>query len=142
LPKVPETKIDIKSGFPLTASIAYEKVPEVLKTIMVTLTSGEKVFSFLLRANKEKTKYEAVITSPDPGVYPLTMNILDYKNQRLKVIKGELIIKGESAMAAKITWYQQWGRYIYIVVAILILIIFYLIRRTIREKRKIKQDSK
>jgi hypothetical protein len=117
---------DFKEGMPLTASIVYEKVPEVLKTIMVTLTQGEKVFSFLLRINKDKTRYEASIAAPDPGIYPLTMTILDYQNQKLKTIKGELVITGE--MIQK-TFCQKWAAYIYIVAIIIILIIIYLIWR-------------
>ncbi len=129
-------KLDIKLGVPLTASIAYEKVPEVLKTIMVTLSSGEKIFSFLLRINKEKTRYEAIMAPPDPGVYPLTLNILDYKNQSLKIIKGEMVIAGEKAAPAKTTFCQKWARYIYILLGLLILaIIVYLIKKYKKRRR-------
>ncbi|MFH1894283.1 MAG: hypothetical protein ABH813_00030 [Patescibacteria group bacterium] len=129
-----EGKFNIKSGFPLTASITYEKVPEVLKTIMVTLAQGEKIFSFLLSINKEKTRYEAVIASPDPGRYPLTLNILDYKNQSLKTLKGELVITGLKT-AAKTTFCQKWSRYIYILLTVIILIIVHLIWRKTRERK-------
>jgi hypothetical protein len=132
-----EGKLDIKSNMPLTASIAYEKVPEVLKTIMVTLENESgKIFSFLLRVNKEKTRYESVIASPDPGVYPLTMNILDYKNQRLKILKGELVIEGQSAPVVKPNFCQKYCRYIYILLALLILLLIAYLAKKYRDKKK------
>jgi hypothetical protein len=132
-----EGKFNIKSNMPLTASIAYEKVPEVLKTIMVTLENESgKIFSFLLRVNKEKTRYEAVIASPDPGVYPLTMNILDYKNQRLKILKGELVIEGQAALVARPNFCQKYCRYIYILLAILILMLIAYLAKKYRDKKK------
>ncbi|HOX30264.1 MAG TPA: hypothetical protein P5080_04280 [Candidatus Paceibacterota bacterium] len=73
-----------------TVSIPYDKVPEVLKTIMVTLEKDGKSFSFILRANPSKTAYQATIVPPDSGVYPLTITILDYQNQAFKRIEGEL----------------------------------------------------
>lgn len=131
-----EGKFDIKSGMPLTASIAYEKVPEVLKTIMATLSSGEKVFSFLLRINKEKTRYEAIIASPDPGVYPLTLNILDYKNQALKKITGQLIIEESKTAPAPIPWYKKSKNWFCLLLGLIILaLIIYLLRRK-RKKDK------
>jgi len=121
---------------PLTASIAYEKVPEVLKTIMATLSSGEKVFSFLLRINKEKTRYEAIIASPDPGVYPLTLNILDYKNQALKKITGQLIIEESKTAPAPIPWYKKSKNWFCLLLGLIILaLIIYLLRRK-RKKDK------
>lgn len=84
--------ITIDRSQPFTISIPYDSVPEVLKTMMVTLKQGDKVFSFLLRANQEKTVYEATLVPPDPGVYPFTITILDYKNQAFKKITGELDI--------------------------------------------------
>ncbi len=80
----------------LSISIDYGKLPEVLKTIMVTLEKENKFFSFLLRINSDKTAYTATIVSPkDPGVYPFTISILDYKNHTMKKIKGELLVEGE-----------------------------------------------
>lgn len=89
-----EKSLTLEIKDPVTVSIKYEKVPEVLKTIMVTLNKEEKVFSFLLRVNKDKSAYEATIMAPDPGVYPLVISILDYKNQNLKELFGELIVTG------------------------------------------------
>lgn len=84
----------LNPGIPLKVSIDYEKVPEVLKTIMLTLQKGDQYFSFLLRIDKDKTKYIATIAPPEPGIYPLSIYILDYKNQALKKINSMLEIQG------------------------------------------------
>jgi len=88
----------LESNIPFTISVKYGKVPEVLKTIMVTLEKENKFFSFLLKVNEEKTVYEATIIPPEEtGVYPMIITILDYKNQTLKRIKGEIVVeKSES----------------------------------------------
>jgi hypothetical protein len=141
-----EIKIKAKQREPLTISIDYEKVPEVLKTMMVTLkTTGqeEKFFSFLLKINKEKTKYMATIIPPEPGFYSLILTNLDYKNQTLKTVSGELEIektegiKGTAAQTVdkgdtskEIIWQyliSTWTYiYIFFWVAFAVIIIFFL----------------
>lgn len=82
--------IEILKEKPFTISVDYQSLPEVLKTILVTLEKDGKYFSFLLRVNKEKTRYLATILPPEIGRYPFTIYILDYKNQTLREIKGKL----------------------------------------------------
>lgn len=78
----------------LTVSLDYRKVPEVLKSIVVTLQhplNPNKTFSFMLRVNEEKTAYEATIAPlGDSGKYTTRISIVDYKNQGLKKIMGSL----------------------------------------------------
>jgi len=101
-------KIKTETKKPLTISIDYEKVPEVLKTIMVTIEKDKKIFSFLLRIDKEKTAYLATIVPPEEArVYPLTFTILDYKNQILKKISGQLEVKKTEARPLPVPWYQR-----------------------------------
>jgi chitodextrinase len=79
----------------LTISLDYGKVPEILKTILITLTDPDdatKKFSFLLRVNEEKTRYIATIGPlGKSGKYGVRISIVDYKNQGLKKIEGSLI---------------------------------------------------
>lgn len=132
--------IEIKLEKPLTVSVDYEKVPEVLKTIMVTLEkqSGEmgeqaKFFSFLLRINKEKTKYLATLAPPEPGIYPLTISVLDYKNQNLKQMNGRLIIFGAEIPFLPLPWYEQNKIWLYLLLILLILAITgYLVRKYLK----------
>ncbi|HTK32997.1 MAG TPA: hypothetical protein VL335_00410, partial [Candidatus Paceibacterota bacterium] len=78
----------------LTIRLPYNKVPEVLKTIAVSLTDPKnpsKAFIFLLRANADKTYYEASIGALGTvGSFPLAISILDYQNQSLKQIAGSI----------------------------------------------------
>ncbi|HEY4504045.1 MAG TPA: hypothetical protein VJJ28_02975, partial [Candidatus Paceibacterota bacterium] len=84
--------IDAKKN--LIVQLDYKKVPEILKTIAITLSDPEdssKVFTFLLRVNKDNTAYTATIASLErSGNYKLNAIILDYKNQGLKRLNGEL----------------------------------------------------
>ncbi len=77
-----------------TVRLNYTKVPEMLKTIAISLahpTDPTKVFTFLLRVNKDKTAYEAVIGSLEQaGIYKLQAVVLDYKNQSLKRLSGDV----------------------------------------------------
>ena len=143
IPLEEEIKIKTKTEKPLTISIDYEKVPEVLKTIMVTLEKDEKFFSFLLRINKEKTAYLAQIVPPEePGIYPLTLTVLDYKNQTLKRILGQLEVFEIKPTIAPIPWYKKYQLYIYILLGILILAgIIYLIRKLKSQSSKLKATT-
>ncbi|GAF96796.1 unnamed protein product, partial [marine sediment metagenome] len=99
-------KAEIKK--PLTISIPYESVPEVLKTIMVTLEKYGKISSFLLRVNPEKTAYLSTLLSPEEaGIYPLTLTTLNYKNQTVRKISGQLEVKKTETESLSIPWYQK-----------------------------------
>lgn len=79
----------------LTVSLRYEKVPEVLKTIAITLADPEdptQTFSFLLRVNSTKTAYVATIAPlGKSGRYQVRIAIVDYKNRGLKKIVGSFL---------------------------------------------------
>lgn len=79
----------------LTIKLSYARVPELLKTIAVTLSDPDDVnrkFTFLLRINEEKTFYEATIAPlGKSGEYKMDIAIVDYKNQGLKRINGNLL---------------------------------------------------
>jgi hypothetical protein len=92
--------ISIEQGAPFIASIDYEKLPEVFKTIVVTLEKppamgdeNSKFFSFLLRIDSNKIDYLANIQAPEPGKYPITIRVLDIKNRVSKKVFGVLEIK-------------------------------------------------
>jgi|GEM_PF-6703516 len=87
-------RIEIKSDSPFTIAIDYDKLPEVLKTILVTMADEEgKVFSFLLRVDEEKKRYLATLNPPASGLYPLEFVVVDYKNQGLQKVGGELAVQ-------------------------------------------------
>jgi len=142
IPLTEEFKVKTEKDKPLTISLDYEKVPEVLKTIMVTLEKEDKFFSFLLRINQEKTAYQAVVMSPkEAGIYPLTITILDYKNQTLKKITGQLIVEKPEVRPLLIPWYKNWQNWLYILLTLIILAgIVYLFRKLYILKRRINTN--
>jgi len=81
----------------LTISLDYDKVPEVLKTIGITLEdpkNPEEVFAFLLRVNNDKTAYEATIAPLKKSeTYQFGIAILDFKNQSVKKLSGSLVAR-------------------------------------------------
>ncbi len=116
-----EGNIEIQENEPLTILINYEKVPEVLKTIMVTLKKGNKTFSFLLRINQEKTAYLASLVPPtEPGVYPAILSVLDYQSQVLKRIPAQLTVRETKKAFSLISWFAQY----YILIILIITLIF------------------
>ena len=129
-----------------TISIPYGKVSEVLKTIMVTLKDGNKIFSFLLRVNKDKTAYEATMVPPDTGTYSFDIVVLDYKNQAFKKISGSLdVIKtdvSESQANVSFTKYiiiRKIPPVIYIILAVLAI---WLVRKTYKNSKREKIKKK
>jgi len=86
--KQDDGKITVNSREPLQISIGYDLAPKVLKTIMMTLKQGDKTFSFLLRANADKTAYEATLMPPAGGLYDFYISILNYQNQALQKSAG------------------------------------------------------
>lgn len=92
---VHDKQVEIRGDRNLTVSIKYEKVPEILKTIVVTMfdpTDKNKTFSFLLRVNADKTAYEAHISALGrPGKYEFSFAILDHKHQGLALLAGTII---------------------------------------------------
>jgi len=63
----------------------------------MTLKQGDKTFSFLLRANADKTAYEATLMPPAGGLYDFYISILNYQNQALQKISGKLnVIKPQT----------------------------------------------
>jgi len=109
------------TGKPTKISISYNKLPEVLKTVIINLEKCEEshpeqgegsrdssaalqndteecknksVFSFLLRVNDKKTAYEATILSPyEAGVYPIAVSILNFQHQNLTQLSGKLLLR-------------------------------------------------
>lgn len=129
----------------LTVLIDYEKTPEVLKSIVITLSSpndDSKVFSFLLRVNEDKSAYEATIGSlGESGIYGVEIAIIDYKNQGLKKIEGNLIasvIVSKSSADAIVKFFKNLGiskwSYLFIV---LVLVAYGLKQIWFRENKKI-----
>lgn len=127
----------------LTVRLNYSKVPEILKTIAVTLTNPDdqsEVFTFLLRVNKTKTYYEASIAPlKRSGDYKLNLVVLDFQNQGLKKLEGNLkAVAFESLLPIVSTVGKNNKNVFYWVLLILILafIIVYTVVSSIKRRNK------
>jgi hypothetical protein len=84
---------------PLTISIPYESLPEVLKTIVVHVHDPEdftKTASFLLRVDDLKTMYAGTIGAfYDKKDYKFEVEIFDFKNQLLRAVDGYFEVKSD-----------------------------------------------
>ncbi len=86
----------------LTVALKYYRVPPVLKTIAVSLLiqgNNPERFTFILRPNRDKTRYEATIGGlGNPKNYGLRIDVIDFKNQGLKTLRGVLKVEGPIAV--------------------------------------------
>lgn len=98
---IPGEVVNVSGDENLTVALRYYRVPPVLKTIAVTLLTDEeepKRFTFILRPNRDKTRYEATIGSlGEARSYSLRIDILDFKNQGLKTLSGKLNVNDTPA---------------------------------------------
>lgn len=84
----------IAGGDNFTVRIPYNRLPEHLKTVTVTLShpvNKNQVFSFLLRVNKDKTAYEATVAALEMGgEFGLVVDIFDFKKESLQRVTGSV----------------------------------------------------
>lgn len=88
-------EVVINGAKQLTLRIPYERLPEHLKSILVTFTSPddpEKEFRFLLRVTKEKDAYTAILAPFGVrGTFPFRISVLDYTTMQIGYVSGELV---------------------------------------------------
>ena len=113
----------------LTVRLAYNKVPQILKTIAISLADPNdqtKIFTFLLRVNDDETAYEATIAPlANNGDYRLHAIILDYKNQGLKRLEGNLravVFEGATTLL-KSGGNYTWWIWVLIILVLIILVV-------------------
>jgi hypothetical protein len=91
---LPGNPIQIDGGKDLTIKLVYGKVPEILKTIAFSVADPgdqSKIFTFLLRVDADRNAYEATLGAFEmAGTLGMSIVILDYQNQGLKRIHGDL----------------------------------------------------
>lgn len=123
----------------LTISLSYGKIPELLKTIAVTLIDPDdstQVFPFLLRVNKDKTAFEATIAPlGKSGNYGMSIIVLDYKNQGLRRLDGSLkaFVFGSVQELFKNKIVFDWNLVLLLLLILMIIILYIVFRR--REKK-------
>ncbi len=97
---VRDGKVFIDGTKQVTILLPYEKVPEHLKTILVTLKDASdttKKFSFLLRINKDKTAYTSTLAPFGvTGDFPIQVSLFDFVTEQVGYTAGVLSSKIES----------------------------------------------
>jgi hypothetical protein len=76
-----------------SVGLDYDRLPEVLKTIVVTVSrpDSNQSFSFLLRGSKEAGFYSATVGAlKESGLFDVEATVLDYKNRRVKTVTGQI----------------------------------------------------
>ena len=88
----------IRRDKPITIYVPYDKMPEVLKTIGVTIFDPVEpvdTTSIILSYNPEKDRYEATIDAPlYGGTYPVSIYLINYRDQTMKRIDTAFIVPG------------------------------------------------
>jgi hypothetical protein len=129
-------------------SIPYEALPRNLKSIIVTLTdptNPKRSYSFLLRINKDRTAYEAIIAPiQSVGISRIQIEIFDFEREVVgryrkvvNFVEGSPVIE-EVVFPDKIikTIQPLFGAFS-LIFLIIILIIFFLYRRSKKDEDKL-----
>lgn len=122
-----EDQVELDGGRNFLISLPYARVPEHLKTILVTLVDSadpKKEFTFLLRINSDKTAYSAYLAPLGvSGMFPLRVTVFDFKTAQVGYTDGELhseiMQNGEKGVGAEyVRDYFMWFLLILLMVAI------------------------
>ncbi len=134
--------VTIDASKNLTVRLGYDRIPEILKNIVFAIgdpRDTNKVFSFLLRVNLDKSAFEATVGPfNDTAKYSLDIMILDFQNKGLKKISGEIFAKmfgTVSTLHDDIDWMA-----LILIIILLLIILFMLILWRRRDKNKTNES--
>lgn len=86
-----DRSVVVNSALPLGIQMPAHLLPLHLKTIAVTLKNQQgELQTYILRSNREKTMYEALLRGLPQGVYGVTFTIYDYQTQVQTVFTGSI----------------------------------------------------
>ncbi len=135
--------VTIDGSKQLTVLLPYDRVPEHLKTILVSVTDGTEsdfVFTFLLRINRDKTAYTSIIAPfGRSGDFPVQLSVFDYTTAQIGYVDGTLAsrikvpeVSGDVSFLMNITRSLLRGDVIYLMWFVIALILLaYLGRRVL-----------
>ena len=140
---------ELQPGIPFMIRIAYEKLPQHLKTITAQFLhpDNEQSSLYLLRINKDSTFYEAVIPGfIEKGTYPTTIALYDHEIKEAQILRGELYVRTDMEIAPGIGLGPIIGTidqglfldlWFFVVCFLLLFIIFELIRVFTKNDRSV-----
>lgn len=139
-----QSDISLLSSKPFQISIAKEHISGNLKSIIVTLldpTDNRQKYSFLLRINKQKTAYEAVVAPLlVVGKSRLTVEIYDYEAEVVATYHAPINFVQETVMVKPVVFpdaimvRSDVVLYVFLFFLLLFLIIFFFYRRRDEDK--------
>jgi len=92
------SRVPVATGKDIIVTVDADRLPQTFKNIGLTLVNQEdpkKASSFLLHFEAESGKYVASIGSiASPGVYDFGIYILNFSNQTIKKLVGQLVASG------------------------------------------------
>jgi chitodextrinase len=137
--------VPVEAEHTLTVRIAYDRVPEVLKTIAVTMQHPERTgetFTFILKVSRDKKWYEATIAPLQTGGrYQVGITVLDYKNQKYARLQGAVVAQiaalAGSSDGGFISYLlnQHWRRVLFVLLALVLIILLWYRRVQHAERR-------
>lgn len=106
-------RVTIDGAKQLTISIPYERLPEHLKTILVTIRDAEasgRSFSFLLRADAARTFYTGTLAPfGRSGTFPVTVSVFDYKTAQVGYADGTIAARIASTRNVPAGFIEYFG---------------------------------
>ncbi len=97
--------IGVNASKPLTITIDATRLPEALKAIGLTIgdpVSKKPLTSFLLRSTDDKSQYLASLAPfLKPGRYPISIHILNFRDQSIKRLVGSLVVGGVGSVFSR-----------------------------------------
>lgn len=118
--------------------IPYDRLPENLKTILISLTDPNtgKQFAFLLRVNKDKSYYEATIGPLERGGrFLVEVSVFDFKAQTLAIATGTIesieqpVVITESELSSSLAWIVRFDWLLLALVSLLLLLLLFWYRK-------------
>lgn len=86
--------VTVDSARRLSVGMLYEQLPARLKAVMITLahpTDAARTFSFLLRANEQKTAYVATLAPLEAeGLFPFSLSVFDVETAQIGSVSAAL----------------------------------------------------
>lgn len=104
----------------LTIAIPYDKVPEHLKTILVTVresADSSKSFDFLLRINPEQTAYVSTLAPFGfSGELPITVSVFDFTTAQIGYAEGRIISHIQPSLQVESKPAQSFLAYLLVII--------------------------
>lgn len=143
--------VSLDPGQPFTIRVAYDQLPEHLKTIAVTISHPEDhelTYSFLLRVNETKTYYDATIEPLNiKAQFPFEISMIDFYSGTVSSLRGTIstVPKTEQTYAEPVRTIPEHLHYLLVnywwgwLILILLLLITY---RLLQDEQPQKEWSR